>query len=252
MKGVLLKVEGVKKSFGGLKAIRGVDLEVKRGERILIIGPNGSGKSTLINVISGVYRPDGGKVFFKEREITNLPPHEIARLGIIRTFQVPAVFGKLTVLENLLVAAKRRFGETYTSCLFKRRSWMEEEEELVKKAFELLKLLKIDHLWDKPASSLSGGQLKLLEMGKVAMAEAELVLMDEPVAGIHPYLAHNLLNKLVSLERERTYVIVEHRLDIILDYVDYVYAMHQGEIIAEGKPFDVLKDARLAEVYLGA
>ena len=246
----ILKVMDVRKSFGGISALNGVNMTFECGKRTLIIGPNGSGKTTLINVISGIYKPDQGRIVFKNRDITGWSPHKIYELGIIRTFQIPMVFGKLTVLENLLVAAKRRTGEDVKTSLFKRK-WIREETELVEKAFRILETLKLDHLWDKPAYSLSGGQLKLLEMGKTLMSDAELILLDEPVAGIHPNLAHDLLNRVLSTSDGRTYVMVEHRLDIVLKYVDYVYAMHQGTVISEGDPLKVLKDKELTEVYLG-
>jgi len=246
----VLRVVNVKKSFGGIRALNGVNMTFERGKRILIIGPNGSGKTTLINVISGVYKPDKGKIVYKNLDITGWPPNKIYEIGIVRTFQIPSIFGRLSVLENLLVAAKRKSGEDVLTSLF-RKMWMNEERELTEKAFKILEMLKLDHLWDKPAYTLSGGQLKLLEIGKTLMSEANLILLDEPIAGIHPNLAHDMLNKILSSNNDRTYVIVEHRLDIVLKYVDYVYAMHQGTVISEGVPSEVLKNKELVEVYLG-
>lgn len=246
----ILRVIDVKKSFGGVKALDGVNMTFEKGRRILIIGPNGSGKTTLINVISGVYKPDQGKIVYKNLDITGWSPNKIYELGIVRTFQIPLVFRKLTVLENLLIAARRKSGESVLTSLL-RMSWIKEEKELTEKALKILEMLKLDHLWDKPAYALSGGQLKLLEIGKTLMSDANLILLDEPVAGIHPNLAHDMLDRILSSDTDRTYVIVEHRLDIVLKYVDYVYAMHQGAVISEGVPSEVLKNRELVEVYLG-
>ncbi|RLI81002.1 ABC transporter ATP-binding protein [Archaeoglobales archaeon] len=246
----VLRTNKLSKFFDGLKALYRVSISVKKGGITLVIGPNGSGKTTLINTISGFYKADEGRVIFEEKDITNKPPHEISRLGIVRTFQIPQPLKKLTVLENLLIAPEG-YGESISKALG--FSWLKDEEELVNKAFKILEFLKIDHLWDTPSQNLSGGQLKLLEVARALMKDAKLVIMDEPVAGVNPVLSHEILDRFVELKRKGiSFLLVEHRLDIVLKYTDYVYVMANGSVIAEGKEEDILNNRRVVEVYLGA
>ncbi len=246
----ILKTQNLFKFFDGLKALNGVNIGVERNKLTLIIGPNGSGKTTFINTICGFYRADGGKVIYDGKDITNLPPHEISRLGIVRTFQIPQPLKKLTVLENLLVAPGN-YGENILESLGGR--WIKKEEEYVEKAFRILEFLGIDHLWDREAYQLSGGQLKLLEVGRALMRDAKLVVTDEPIAGVNPILSHDILDRFVDLKRRGvSFLIVEHRLDIILQYVDYIYVMAAGEVIAQGSEDEILSNRRVVEVYLGA
>jgi len=248
----ILRVNGVAKSFGGLWALNGVNLDVVRGSMCLLIGPNGSGKTTLLNVVTGVLKPDKGEVFFDGKRITGLKPHEIYRLGLVRTWQIPQPFTSLTVLENLLVAEKDNPGEGVISFLRKSR-WIKHEEETVEKAYRILQLLKLDHLWDQEAYKLSGGQMKLLETGRALMCGAKMILMDEPAAGINPVLAHEVLSHLREINKKLgiTFLLIEHRLDIAIPYVDHVYAMHLGKVIAEGAPKEVLNNIQVVESYLG-
>jgi branched-chain amino acid transport system ATP-binding protein len=248
----ILSCKGVYKSFGGLMALDGVDIEVDAGSMCLLIGPNGGGKTTLINTVTGVYKPDHGEIFFDGRNITRLKPHEIYRLGLVRTWQIPQPFQSLTVLENLLVSDKQHPGEGLFTALLRRR-WFKHEVETVEKAYKILKLLKLDHLWDLQAFKLSGGQMKLLETGRALMSGAKMIMMDEPAAGINPLLAHEVFTHLREANRKLkvTFLLVEHRLDIAIPYVDRVYAMHQGKIIAEGAPKEVLENVLVIESYLG-
>ncbi|HDI46649.1 MAG TPA: ABC transporter ATP-binding protein [Candidatus Methanomethylia archaeon] len=247
-----LVVEQLKKRFGGVVALDGVNLRILDKSVTMIIGPNGSGKTTLINVISGLYKPDRGRILFNGLNITGWPPYKVYSAGVVRTFQVPAVFAKLTVLENLLIAARSHPGEKLTVAPFKLK-WSKYEEELVEKAFHIMQLLNIDHLWNQPASSLSGGQMKLLEIGRALMSSPKVVLMDEPIAGINPALAHMIFNHILELRKQLglTFLIVEHRLDIALKYVDYVYAMASGKVICKGEPKDVVNDPTVIRSYLG-
>jgi len=226
-----------------------VDIDVKEGKVTLIIGPNGSGKTTFINTVSGYYKADEGHVYFEGVEITNKPPHEIYRSGIVRTFQIPQPLKKLTVLENLLISVDNPGENIFHSIT---PSWNKFEEETVEKAFNVLEFLKIDHLWDSQASNLSGGQLKLLEIGRAMMTSAKLVIMDEPVAGVNPVLAESILERITDLkERGYTFLIVEHRLDLVLPYVDYIYVMANGEVIAKGVEEEIMNNKDVIEVYLG-
>jgi|TARA_B100001971_G_C18257814_1_gene583759 branched-chain amino acid transport system ATP-binding protein len=251
-----LVTKNLKKSFGGLKALDldevrdGVNIEVEKGSITLVIGPNGSGKSTLINNITGFLNADSGKVLYKGKEITNLPASKIFKKKIVRTFQTSHPLKKLTVLENLLIAAP-----DYGDGVFKSLSgnWKEKEEAIINKAFEYLIFLGLDHLWDNEAQDLSGGQLRLLEIGRVLMSEARLIIMDEPIAGVAPELAHNILKKLRKLtDKGFSFLIVEHRLDIILEYVDSIYVLANGRIIAKGNGNEILENPKVIEVYLGA
>ncbi len=246
---MILETRDLSKFFDGLRALDGVSIGVEEGSITLVIGPNGSGKTTLINTISGFYRADRGKVIFEGRDITNRPPHEISRYGIVRTFQIPQPLKQMTVLENLLIAPQS-YGESVLEAITRR--WIKKEEEVVERAFKILEFLKIDHLWDQEAQNLSGGQLKLLELGRAMMRDAKLLIADEPIAGVNPLLAHEILDRFVRLKSRMSFLIVEHRLDIVLKYTDYVYVMANGKVIAEGKGSEVVEDPRVVEVYLGA
>lgn len=249
----LLEVRDIKKSFGNLRALDGVTLDVESKKVSILIGPNGSGKTTLINVISGFYTPDSGRVIFDGKEITGLPPYELYATGIARTFQIPNLFWKLTALENVQVAEKGNPGESFIRALL-RRSWAKEEAQATEKAFRLLNLLGLSRVWDKQAITLSGGQMKLLELGRVLMSGAKLVLLDEPISGVNPTLAHEIFGRILKLRDELgvTFLIVEHRLDIALTYVDTVTAMAFGKVVAGGNPDLVMADPKVIEAYLGA
>jgi branched-chain amino acid transport system ATP-binding protein len=249
----LLEVREVRKSFGNLRALDGVTLDVEPQKVNILIGPNGSGKTTLINVISGFYKPDSGTVNYEGRGITGLPPYRLYSLGLARTFQIPNLFWKLTVLENVLVAEKGNPGESFLRSLFK-RSWSRKETEATERAVKLLDLLGLSKVWDTPAFKLSGGQMKLLEMGRVLMSGSKLILLDEPISGVNPTLAHEIFSRILKLRDELgvTFLIVEHRLDIALSYVDTVTAMAFGKVVAAGKPELVMADSKVIEAYLGA
>src|SRR2546427_12973530 len=217
---IILSVRDVRKSFGNLHALDGVSLDVAERKISILIGPNGSGKTTLINVISGVYEPDSGRVFFQGKDATGVPPYKLYNLGLARTFQIPALFWKLTVLENLLVAEKNNPGESFLRSIIG-RSWKESETRAIEKAARVLELLGLSTLWDKAANTLSGGQMKLVEIGRAFMSCAKLLLLDEPVSGVNPTLAHEIFSRILKLRDELglTFFIVEHRLDVALKYV---------------------------------
>jgi len=251
--GSLLQVKDVRRSFGNLRALDGVTLNVDEKTVTILIGPNGSGKTTLINVITGFQKPDEGHIYYGSTEITGWSPQRIYRTGIARTFQIPSMFGKLTVLENLLVAEKNHPGESFTKSLVK-GLWAKHERDAVEKASRILQLLGLSEQSNMPASLVSGGQMKLVEIGRALMSDANLYLIDEPVSGVNPTLAHEIFARIVGLREHygRTFFIVEHRLDIALKYVDYVNVMASGRLIAAGPPKQVMNDAKVIEAYLGA
>ncbi len=263
MQSVVLSIRDVTKSFENLLALDRVSMEVAERKISILIGPNGSGKTTLINVISGHYNPDSGKVFYRGQDVTGVPPYKLYGMGLARTFQIPALFWKLTVLENLLVAEKNNPGESFVKAVLPSgiRSlkklitpmWRNNEERAVEKASRILDLLGLSKVWDRPAFVLSGGQLKLVEIGRALMSDAKLLLLDEPVSGVNPTLAHEIFSRILKLRDELglTFFIVEHRLDIALSYVDQMFAMALGRIIASGPPDDVLSNKTVIEAYLG-
>ncbi|TMI47878.1 ABC transporter ATP-binding protein [Candidatus Bathyarchaeota archaeon] len=263
MQSVVLSIRDVTKSFENLLALDRVSMEVAERKISILIGPNGSGKTTLINVISGHYNPDSGKVFYRGQDVTGVPPYKLYGMGLARTFQIPALFWKLTVLENLLVAEKNNPGESFVKAVlpsgirslkkFITPMWRNNEERAVEKASRILDLLGLSKVWDRPAFVLSGGQLKLVEIGRALMSDAKLLLLDEPVSGVNPTLAHEIFSRILKLRDELglTFFIVEHRLDIALSYVDQMFAMALGRIIASGPPDDVLSNKTVIEAYLG-
>ena len=248
----ILSVQDIRKSFGSLNALDGVSLSVAKRKISILIGPNGSGKTTLINVVSGLYKPDSGKVFFEQTEVTGVPPYRLYKMGMGRTFQIPALFWGLTVLENLLVAYKGNQGERFLKSLLK-SFWRGDEEHAIEKASRILDLLGLSKLWDQPAYSLSGGQMKLVEIGRALMSDAHLLLLDEPVSGVNPTLAHEIFSRILSLRDQMglTFFIVEHRLDVALKYVDEMFVMAWGRLIASGNADEVMKNRTVMEAYLG-
>jgi branched-chain amino acid transport system ATP-binding protein len=249
----ILSVQEVSKSFGNLHALDGISIDVAERDVSILIGPNGSGKTTLINVVSGLYSPDSGRIRFENRDVTGLPPYKLYDLGMARTFQIPALFWKLTVLENLLIAEKGNPGENFLRSLLS-RFWKDKEREATEKASRILDLLGLSKMWNHPAYLLSGGQMKLVEIGRALMSEARLLLLDEPVSGVNPTLAHEIFSRILKLRDEfgLTFFIVEHRLDIALRYVDDIFAMALGKLIASGSPNEVMSNKKVIEAYLGS
>ncbi|RLI31653.1 ABC transporter ATP-binding protein [Candidatus Bathyarchaeota archaeon] len=252
-KKTILKTENLTKAFGGLKAVNNVTLTVKDNTITGLIGPNGSGKTTLFNVISGVYKPTSGAIYFNGKRIDGLSPHKVYHEGLVRTFQIPRLFQKLTVLENMIVAARSNTGENLLGTFLRRRKWSEEEKRLAEKALEILELLELDNLRDTPAGELSGGQMKLLELGRALITEPKMLLLDEPAAGVNPTLAKRIFEKITQLRDELllTFFTIEHRVEILLEHADWIYVMHNGSIISQGKPDDVVNDKTVVDVYLG-
>jgi len=249
----MLEVKGIYKSFGGLVAIRDLSLEITKGSIIGLIGPNGSGKSTLFNIISGFIRADRGKVYFNGEEINGLPPYEIAQKGLVRTFQVSRPLKQMTVLENMLLSYYPQIGENVISGLFKRRQIQTQEEKNLQKALDLMELTGIVHLANEYSSHLSGGQQKLLSLARILARDPEMILLDEPTAGVNPTLIKKFMSfiKEIRLERGKTFFLVEHDMNFISGVCDKVYVLDSGVKIAEGTPEQIQKDEKVLQVYLG-
>jgi len=249
----LLYVEEVKKHFGGLKAVDGVTLRAKSKQITLLIGPNGSGKTTLVNVTTGYYKPDGGKVYFNGDDITGWPMHRVYEKGLVRSFQIPLLFQGLNVLENLLVASKKNPGESLIKA-FTKGKWVKSEEDAIKKALNIMKALNLEKFWDAPVTALPAGHLKLVDIGRALMADAKMVILDEPICGVNPALANEIFAYIKRLKETYglTFLVIEHRLDIALKYADYIYVMHQGKVISEGKLKKIVSDPLVKKVYIGS
>jgi ABC-type branched-subunit amino acid transport system ATPase component len=248
----LLEVEGLVRSFGGLVAVDGASFDVRAGSITGLIGPNGAGKSTLFDCVTGVSRPDAGAVRLNGEEIQGLPPEEVASRGVGRTFQTPETFRGMTVRENLAFAAGDQTGERALGALFLPGRVDSEESAVQETVDETLEFLELDHLADEYASSLSGGQRKLLELGRVLMMDPEILLLDEPVAGVNPALTETLLDRLHELNsRGRTILLIEHDMDVVMDHCDRVVVLHNGQTLAVGPPETVSEDERVVEAYLG-
>jgi branched-chain amino acid transport system ATP-binding protein len=234
----LLQVTDVVKTFGGVTAVNKLSLEVESGQVVALIGPNGAGKSTLMNTLSGLHHPDQGAISFGGVDIHDLAPPRIAHLGMGRTFQIPRVFSRLTVAQNVLVPVAHR--EAISGDIHNRVD-------------ELLRLVNLDQKAGQYASELSGGQQKLLELARALMSEPKLVLMDEPFAGVHPELKKTLIDAIRTTNSSNgtTFLIVSHEMPVVAAVCHWVYAMHLGANYLEGEPRQLLSDKRLVDIYLG-
>ena len=249
-----LVVEDLRKEFGGIVAVDGASFEVERGTLTGLIGPNGAGKSTTFNCISGTLDPTAGTVRFEGEDITGLSPDRVCNRGLVRTFQIARELSEMTVLENMMLAPKAQQGEKLRNAVLpgRRDTVIEQEEQLLEDAWETLEFFEIDHLASDNAGTLSGGQRKLLEMARALMTDPEMVLLDEPLAGVNPSLEEKLLDRIHDLrEQGRTFLLVEHDMDVIMEHCEHVIVMHQGKVLAQGPPEAVRDDDRVVEAYLG-
>jgi len=250
----ILAVEDLRKSFGGITAVDGVSFAVERGTITGLIGPNGAGKSTTFNLLTGVYAPDRGRVRFDGTNITGWRPDRVARQGLVRSFQIARELEEMTVMENVMLAPPDQFGERFWSAVLPglRGRVARQEAQLRERAWEILEFFELNDLADERAGSLSGGQRKLLEMARVLMTDPEMILLDEPMAGVNPTLEEKLLDRLHELqERGYTFLLVEHDMDVVMNHCDPIVVLHQGQVLAEGDPQLVRNDERVLDAYLG-
>ncbi|WP_323676653.1 ABC transporter ATP-binding protein [Halorubellus sp. PRR65] len=249
---VPLKVRDLRKTFGGITAVDGAGFEIEKGSMTGLIGPNGAGKSTTFNCITGTYTPDSGVVEFNGEDITGLEPYEVAERGLVRTFQIARELSEMTVLENMMVAPMHQRGETLWRSVFARGDVNKQEEEILERAWETLEFFDIEHLANEYAGNLSGGQRKLLEMARALLTDPEMLLLDEPFAGVNPTLEERLLEHIHELrDQGYTFLIVEHDMDLIMQNCEKVIVMHQGRILTEGTPEEVRNNEDVIEAYLG-
>ncbi|WP_459828793.1 ABC transporter ATP-binding protein [Hydrogenophilus islandicus] len=249
----MLELEQIVMAFGGFRAVDGVTLKVEEGTITGLIGPNGAGKTTLFNVIAGAYRPTAGTIRFAGETITHLRTDERFHRGLVRTFQIPHEFPRLTVLENLMVVPPRQNGEQLWANWFAPRAVARKEAEVRQKAIDVLAFLELTHVMNERAGNLSGGQKKLLELGRTMMTDAKLVLLDEPAAGVNRTLLRKLEEKIQILNREwnYTFILIEHDMEMIAKLCDPVICMAEGKVLIEGDFATVRNDPRVLEAYLG-
>jgi branched-chain amino acid transport system ATP-binding protein len=249
----ILNVEGLYKHFGGIYAVNGASLRVRRGSVTALIGPNGAGKTSLFNVVSGFYHADAGSIRYAGHSIAGQPPYAIARRGLVRTFQLPRALTTMPVIDNVMLAAPHHPGEHLTTLLLRPRAALRREKQVRARALELLETFGLAHMAREYAGTLSGGQRKLLELARALMVDPAMVLLDEPMAGINPTLGRRLLDHVQSLRRERglTFLFVEHDMDVVMNHADVVIVMAQGRIIAEGTPAQIRRNQHVIDAYLG-
>jgi branched-chain amino acid transport system ATP-binding protein len=249
----LLHVESVVKRFGGIHAVDGATLGVRNREIAALIGPNGAGKTTLFNVITGFYRGDRGSVTFQGEQIFQRPPYEIARRGMVRTFQITKSLAAMPVIDNMMLAAADQPGERLRGAIFRPAASRRREAEVRDQAIEMLELFNLAKLADDYAGTLSGGQRKLLELARALMTRPKLLLLDEPMAGINPTLGGRLLDHMQRLRHEEgvTFLFIEHDMEVVMNHADRVIVMAEGRVIASGQPDEVRADQTVIDAYLG-
>jgi len=249
----MIKIESLNKNFGGIKAVDNVSFEVKKGTITGLIGPNGAGKTTLFNIIAGNIKPTSGNIFLDSKDITGMEAHELFHKGLLRTFQIAHEFSTLTVLENLMVVPGLQSGENLIDAWFKDNKVKLQEESIRKRAVEVIKFLSLDSLTQELAGNLSGGQKKLLELGRTMMVDAKVVLLDEVGAGVNRTLLKEISKAILRLNKEHgyTFCMIEHDMDFITDLCDPVIVMAEGSILAQGNIEEIKSNDEVIEAYLG-
>ncbi|MGI9196261.1 MAG: ABC transporter ATP-binding protein [Candidatus Nanopelagicales bacterium] len=248
----ILVADAVSRQFGGLTAVDVAHVEFQRGAITALIGPNGAGKSTFFNLLSGFDKADSGTWSYNGSAVTNTPPHRLARKGMVRTFQLTKSLSRMTVLNNMRLGASHQKGEVMLASIFP-FTWRSQEKQITEQAMELLARFNLAEKANDFAGSLSGGQRKLLEMARALMLKPDLIMLDEPMAGVNPALKQSLLDHIRDIREDGTTVVfVEHDMDMVRDVSDWVVVMAQGKVIAEGAPDVVMRDQRVIDAYLGA
>ena len=249
----MLEIKNINKNFGGLRAVNNASMNIDKGSITGLIGPNGAGKTTLFNTIAGVYAPDEGEIFLENQNITGLKPHNLFNKGVLRTFQIAHEFSTLTVLENLMMVPPNQYGENLIYAWFRNNDVKKQEEEIRTKAIEVIEFLNLNHLTQELAGNLSGGQKKLLELGRTMMVDSKLVLLDEVGAGVNRTLLNEISDAIVRLNKEKNYTffVIEHDMDLIEKICDPVIVMAEGSVLFEGKFDEVKSNEEVIEAYLG-
>ena len=249
----MLEIRNINKYFGGLKAVNNASMKIQKGSITGLIGPNGAGKTTLFNTIAGVYTPDEGEIFLENQNITGLKPHDLFNKGILRTFQIAHEFSTLTVLENLMMVPPNQYGENLIYAWFRNNDVKKQEEAIRIKAIEVIEFLNLNHLTQELAGNLSGGQKKLLELGRTMMVDSKLVLLDEVGAGVNRTLLNDISDAILRLNKEKNYTffVIEHDMDLIEKICDPVIVMAEGSVLFEGKFDEVKSNEEVIEAYLG-
>ncbi len=249
----MIRIENLSKHFGGLKAVDHVTLEIEQGSITGLIGPNGAGKTTLFNTIAGLYAPSEGRVFLDGEEITGLKPHELFARGLLRTFQIAHEFSRLSVIENLMMVPAQQSGERLINAWFRRGQVAAEEKAIYGRAREVIEFLNMEHVADELAGNLSGGQKKLLELGRTMMVDAKIVFLDEVGAGVNRTLLREIGDAIIKLNQEKNYTfcMIEHDMDFIGRMCDPVICMAEGAVLAQGTADEVKNNEEVIEAYLG-
>jgi neutral amino acid transport system ATP-binding protein len=250
----ILEAQDVVKRFGGIRAVDGATLDVAQGSITALIGPNGAGKTTFFNVITGFYRPDEGRAVFEGQRILGRPSYAIARLGMVRTFQITKALARMPVIDNMMLAAPGQPGERLRNVVFSPAAVRRREADVREQAMSLLEIFDLDRLADDYAGTLSGGQRKLLELARALMTQPRFLLLDEPMAGINPTLGRRLLDHMQRLRAEEgvTFLFIEHDMEVVMNHSDRVIVMAEGRVIAEGEPHEVRRNKAVIDAYLGS
>ena len=248
----MLTVENLAKEFDGLTAVNDLNFTVEPNTISGLIGPNGAGKTTTFNMIAGHLKPSSGKIYFDGKEITNLRPHQTFQLGIVRTFQIPRPFSGMTVLENLTMVPRNQIGEKIWNNWLRNNAVEREEQQISEKANGLLEFLNLSDLQNEYSGNLSGGQLKLLELGRALMSDPKVILLDEPAAGVNPTLLEEIIDRIRDIHRQGvTFLIIEHNMELVMRLCSSILVMAEGGILMRGSPEKIRSDPRLIDAFLG-